>query len=132
MSVKAGQPQICAAVAGSSPVAQSSGFFAAFGSFVLMSHPYPRHESGSWVPHPARSEGAVRRARRATCVRRFCVVTRSCVGQGEHERSHQSWVLEAVPEELTQLAHPVAHGLGVHVQLGGDRVTASLVQEPGK
>ena len=40
-------------------------------------------------------------------------------------------VLEAVAEDLTELAHPVAHGLGVHEQLGGDGVAAAVVQQPG-
>ena len=55
----------------------------------------------------------------------------SARGRREGELEDAARVLEPVAEELAQLAHPVAHGLRVHEQLGGDRVAAAVVQQPG-
>ena len=40
-------------------------------------------------------------------------------------------VVEAVAVQLAELAHPVADGLGVHEQLGGDVLAAAVVEQPG-
>ena len=44
--------------------------------------------------------------------------------------AHDGGVVQTVPVQLAHLPHPVANRLRVHVQLGGDVVTSTLVQQP--
>ena len=51
--------------------------------------------------------------------------------QADDELEDAVGVGEVGAVQLAQLGHPVAHGLRVHVQVGGDVLAAALVQQPG-
>ena len=51
--------------------------------------------------------------------------------QGDGQLQDGVGVVEGVAVQLAELAHPVAHGLRVHEQLGGDVLAAAVVEQPG-
>ena len=53
------------------------------------------------------------------------------MSQGQDEAQHLLRVGEGVAVALTDLGHPIANGLRVHVQLGGDGIATPLVEQPG-
>ena len=57
---------------------------------------------------------------------------RCAAAERQQQVENRRRVVEPVAVQVADLTHAVAHGLRVHVQLGGHGVTAALVQQPGQ
>ena len=56
---------------------------------------------------------------------------RCAAAERQQQVENHRRIVEPVAVQVADLTHAVAHGLRVHVQLGGHGITAALVKQPG-